>query len=105
MLGRPSGFATMDGYVDVKFYEPVEDKYITKDGILPAPQSPKKLISMHFFRLRRLQAQIRQTLYQNPRPTPKDDTDPWFSEMTDKIEIWKKAAPISDHGSGLTSDW
>lgn len=105
MLGRPSGFATMDGYVDVKFYEPVEDKFITKDGILPAPQSPKKLISMHFFRLRRLQAQIRQTLYQNPQPTPKDDTDPWFSEMNAKIESWKKAAPISDHGSGLTSDW
>ncbi|KAF8454189.1 fungal-specific transcription factor domain-containing protein [Terfezia claveryi] len=105
VLGRPSGFATMDGYVDVKFYEPVEDQYITKDGVLPAPKSPKKLISMHFFRLRRLQAQIRQRLYQNPRPTPKDDTDPWFSEMNAKIEAWRKAAPISDHGSGLTNDW
>ncbi|KAF8461867.1 fungal-specific transcription factor domain-containing protein [Kalaharituber pfeilii] len=105
VLGRPSGFATMDGYVDVKFYEPVEDKYITKDGILPAPPSPKKLISMHFFRLRRLQAQIRQTLYQNPRPTPKDDTDPWFAEMYAKIEAWRQAAPVSDHGSGLTNDW
>ena len=95
----------MDGYVDVKFYEPVEDQYITKAGLLPAPHSPKKLISMHFFRLRRLQAQIRQTLYQNPRPTPKDDSDPWFADMYAKIDDWKQKAPTKGHGSGLTNDW
>jgi hypothetical protein len=52
VLGRPSAFATADAYVDVKFYEPVDDECITAGGILPGPMSPKKLISIHFFNMR-----------------------------------------------------
>ncbi|RPA77054.1 hypothetical protein BJ508DRAFT_213158, partial [Ascobolus immersus RN42] len=105
ILGRPSGFATVDAYIDVKFYQPVQDKYITREGVVEgAPPCPLKLISMHFFRLRRLQAQIRQTLYQNPRPSPRDDRDPWFQEMKAKVEKWMSDAP-GGRKAGITRDW
>lgn len=102
VLGRPSGFATVDAFVDVRFYEQVDDQYITAEGVLPGPPSIKKLVSMHFFKLRRLQAQIRQALYQNPRPEPKDDKDPWFAEMYAKIDKWRADAPV---GGGLQMEW
>jgi len=105
VLGRPSAFATSDAYVDVKFYEPVDDVYITTSSILPAPPSTKKLISMHFFRMRRLQAEIRRTLYQNPAETPKTDQDPWFLQMYDKCVKWKASCPRDDEGSGLSETW
>ncbi|KAI5805924.1 fungal-specific transcription factor domain-containing protein [Geopyxis carbonaria] len=101
VLGRPSAFATSDAHIDVKFYEPVDDRYITAEGILPAPHSTKKLISMHFFAMRRLQAEIRHTLYQNPRETPKTDKDPWFQQMFEKCAKWKASCPQDDEGSGL----
>ena len=104
VLGRPSGFSTIDAYIDVEFYSAADDKDITFEGIRPGAQpSPKKLISMHFFRLRRLQAQIRQTMYQNPRPTPVDDRDPWFQDMNEKIDNWLAGAP--NQLGILTNDW
>lgn len=103
VLGRPSGFSTIDAYIDVEFYSDVPDQNISREGIIPGPPCPKKLVSMHFFRLRRLQAQIRQTLYQNKRPTPADDKDPWFKEMDEKILNWLKSAP-TEMGA-LTKDW
>lgn len=105
VLGRPSAFATSDAYVDVKFYEPVDDAYITAGGILPAPPSAKKLISMHFFGMRRLQAEVRRTLYQNPTETPKTDRDPWFIQMYEKCNNWKASCPSDDEGSGLSKTW
>ena len=105
MLGRPSAFATSDAYVDVKFYEPVDDQFITAGGILPGPPSGKKLISMHFFGMRRLQAEVRRTLYQNPAETPKTDRDPWFVQMFDKCNKWKASCPADDEGSGLSEMW
>ncbi|CCX15424.1 fungal-specific transcription factor domain-containing protein [Pyronema domesticum] len=105
VLGRPSAFATSDAYVDVKFYEPVDDVYITAGGILPAPPSRKKLISMHFFEMRRLQAEVRRTLYQNPAATPKSDQDPWFIQMKEKCDKWKASCPNDDEGSGLSERW
>lgn len=105
VLGRPSAFATSDAHIDVQFYEPVDDRYITAGGILPGPKSTKKLISMHFFAMRRLQAEIRQTLYQNPRETPKTDDDPWFAQMYEKCVQWKNSCPADDEGSGLSEVW
>ncbi|RPB13304.1 hypothetical protein P167DRAFT_535008 [Morchella conica CCBAS932] len=105
VLGRPSSFATADSFVDVGFYETVDDTCITVEGILPGPPSPKKLISMHFFRMRRLQAEIRQTLYQNPRENPKSDEDPWFHEMSAKLDNWRATCPQNDQGSGMSYDW
>jgi hypothetical protein len=105
VLGRPSAFATSDAYVDVKFYESVDDTCITAEGILPGPVSGKKLISMHFFCMRRLQAEIRRTLYQNPAKTPKTDQDPWFVQMYGKCVKWEASCPVDDEGSGLSELW
>lgn len=105
VLGRPSAFATSDAHIDVQFYEPVDDKYITAGGILPGPYSQKKLISMHFFKMRRLQAEIRHTLYQNPRESPKSDDDPWFAQMLQKCNDWRASCPHDDEGSGFSKSW
>ncbi|KAG0634442.1 fungal-specific transcription factor domain-containing protein [Tuber brumale] len=105
VLGRPSAFATADAFVDVRFYEPVDDVYITAGGILPGPVSVKKLISMHFFRMRRLQAEIRQTLYQNPREHPKNNSDPWFAQIHAKLDNWRASCPVDEHGGTMNPDW
>ncbi|PWW71740.1 hypothetical protein C7212DRAFT_231835 [Tuber magnatum] len=105
VLGRPSAFATADAFVDVGFYEPVDDVYITAGGILPGPISIKKLISMHFFRMRRLQAEIRQTLYQNPREHPKNNSDPWFTQIHAKLDNWRASCPADELGGTMNPDW
>ncbi|RPA91233.1 hypothetical protein L873DRAFT_1714976 [Choiromyces venosus 120613-1] len=105
VLGRPSAFATADAFVDVEFYEPVDDVYITAGGILPGPVSIKKLISMHFFGMRRLQAEIRQTLYQNPREHPKNNSDTWFAQIHAKLDNWRTSCPVDENGSTMNPDW
>ncbi|CAI6332607.1 unnamed protein product [Periconia digitata] len=105
-LGRPSHFATRCEHIDVNFGELVDDEFITKEGILPAPQaSLKKWIGIHFFKMRVLQLEIRRKLYQRKRPEPKNDQDPWFAEMYNKMERWRDTAPEMDGGSGLNKVW
>jgi hypothetical protein len=36
-MGRPNAFATGQDHVDVEFFEPIDDEYITDEGILPGP--------------------------------------------------------------------
>ncbi|KAK6530191.1 hypothetical protein TWF694_003558 [Orbilia ellipsospora] len=105
ILGRPSGFCTGDTFTDVQFFQPYDDELITKDGILPGPISTKKLISMHFFRMRRIQSEIRLGLYQNIKETPKDDQDPWFKQMRVKLDAWVESSPGNGEGSGLSQEW
>jgi hypothetical protein len=105
VLGRPSAFATADAFVDVEFYEAVDDAYITADGILPGKVSTKKLISMHFFRMRRLQAEIRQTLYQNPRDYPKSNTDAWFVQIQANLDKWRASCPRDSRERTMNPDW
>ncbi|EWC48963.1 hypothetical protein DRE_00268 [Drechslerella stenobrocha 248] len=105
ILGRPSGFCTGDTFTDVQFFLPYDDSLITKNGILAGPRSTKKLISMHFFRMRRIQSEIRLGLYQNLKETPKDDQDPWFQEMHLELDNWVKSAPGNGEGSGLSQEW
>lgn len=105
-LGRPAQFATRREHIDVKFFELVDDVYITNQGIKPAPQaSLKKWIAIHFFKMRLLQLEIRKTLYQRKQPEPKDDQHPWFAEMLAKMEAWRDASPEMDGGSGLNKVW
>lgn len=105
-LGRPSTLATGKDHIDVKFFELVDDEYITREGILPAPQSSlKKWISIHFFKMRLLQLEIRRKLYQRKRSDPKNDQDPWFFEMEQKLIAWRDTSPEMDGGSGLTKTW
>ncbi|KAF1955934.1 hypothetical protein CC80DRAFT_492861 [Byssothecium circinans] len=105
-LGRPSHFATRSEHIDVNFGELVDDVFITKEAILPAPQaSLKKWIGIHFFKMRMLQLEIRRKLYQRKRPEPKNDQDPWFAQMQDKLEGWRDTSPEMDGGSGLNKVW
>ncbi|KAH3909647.1 hypothetical protein HBH56_159270 [Parastagonospora nodorum] len=105
-LGRPAHFATRREHIDVNFGELVDDVFITKEGIKPAPQaSLKKWIGIHFYKMRLLQLEIRKMLYQRKKPEPKDDQHPWFAEMQKKIEAWRDTSPEMDGGSGLNKVW
>lgn len=105
-LGRPSAFACTFDYVDVKSFEPIDDEYIRKEGIVPGcPRSMKKRVSIHFLSMRFLQLEIRRNLYLKKRPVPKDDHDPWFFAMEQKLRKWMDSAPREDGGSGLDEVW
>lgn len=105
-LGRPSSFCVSHNRINVKFFELVDDRYITPDGILAGgkPILPK-CIAIHFFKMRLLQAEIRRTLYLNKHETPVDDQDPWFSQMLAKLDHWVASCPKNDGGSGLSERW
>ena len=103
-LGRPSAFGTT--HVNVGFFEPVDDQFLTTDGVMPgSPQSIKKLITIHYCKMRLLQSEIRRKLYLVKRPEPKSDQDPWFISMEVKLEEWLHATLIDDEGSGLSKTW
>ncbi len=105
-LGRPSVFGTTFDHIDVKFFETVDDKYITPAGVIPgSPQSNKKHIAIHFFKMRLLQAEIRRKLYLKRKPQPNSDQHPWFQEMMAKLNQWRHSAPKYDEGSGLSDKW
>lgn len=105
-LGRPSGFGTSPDHINVRFFEAVDDQFITMTGVLPgAPLSMKKLIAIHFFKMRLLQAEIRRKLYLKKRPEPKDDQAPWFKAMNDKLNDWLSSVPRNDEGSGFNESW
>ena len=105
-MGRASAFPTAIEHIDVKWFEVIDDQYITKNGITPdAPRSLKKWVCIHFFKMRLLQLEIRRKLYQKKRPTPKDENDPWFKEMEQKLIYWRDTTPDTDAGSGLDKAW
>ena len=94
-MGRPNAFATGQDHVDVGFFEPIDDEYITEEGILPGPVSEKKTVAIHFLRMRLLQAEIRRVLYQKKRAEPKSEDHPWYAQMEQKIKDWLAACPQS----------
>ena len=104
-LGRPS-CAVQHDHIDVRYFTPIDDECITPSGIVSGqPLSNKKLISIHFFKMRLLQAEIRRTLYLKMRPQPTDDQDPWFTNMEEKMEDWLSSSPVSPEGVGLNKIW
>ena len=102
IMGRPNAFATGQGHVDVGFFETVDDENITAGGILAGLPSEKKLVAIHVFRMRLLQAEIRRVLYQKKRPEPKSEEHPWFSQMEQKLKDWVDASPETPSWS---KDW
>lgn len=105
-LGRPSHFATRQEHIDVGFCSLADDAYISPQGIQNEPQaSLKKWIAIHFFKMRMLQLEIRRKLYQRKRREPKNDQDPWFAEMQQKMMAWRDTSPEMDGGSGLNKVW
>ncbi|WEW55767.1 hypothetical protein PRK78_001200 [Emydomyces testavorans] len=105
-LGRPSAFCVSHDHINVKFFEMVDDRYITPEGVAPeARPIMKKCIAIHFLKMRLLQAEIRRKLYLRKRETPVDDQDPWFTQMMGKIDHWVESCPKNDEGSGLSRTW
>ncbi|KAI1504597.1 fungal-specific transcription factor domain-containing protein [Biscogniauxia marginata] len=92
-MGRPSGFAKTDDIVDVKFFETVPDANISENGIIPGPPDEKKLVAIHFCKMRLLQAEIRRVLYEKKRHEPRSDQHPWFTNMEMKMDEWLRASP------------
>ncbi|EXJ71323.1 uncharacterized protein A1O5_05129 [Cladophialophora psammophila CBS 110553] len=105
-LGRPSAFGVTVDNINVNFFELCDDKYISADGLLPGHHAiMKKCISIHFFKMRLLQAEIRRTLYLKKREAPMHGQDPWFHQMLTKINNWVHDCPKNDEGSGLSEAW
>ena len=105
-LGRPSAFAVTYDHLDVTFFLRVDDCYINDSGVNPeAPLSLKKVMAIHFFKMRLLQAEIRRKLYLKRRPSPIDDSDPWFKQMEAKMIHWLDSSPTKDEGNGLDKTW
>ena len=105
-LGRPSAFGVTVDNINVNFFELCDDHYITADGLLPGHHPiMKKCISIHFLKMRLLQAEIRRTLYLKKREAPIHDQDPWFHQILTKIDNWVRDCPKNDEGSGLSESW
>ncbi|KAJ6089649.1 hypothetical protein N7467_004865 [Penicillium canescens] len=105
-LGRCSSYSVSHDHINVKFFELVDDRYITAEGITPGAKPVlAKCIAVHFFKMRLLQLEGRRTLYLNRRETPVDDQDPWFSQMLAKLDHWMATCPKNDDGSGLNVKW
>ncbi|KAI0202373.1 hypothetical protein F4808DRAFT_73402 [Astrocystis sublimbata] len=92
-MGRPNGFAKTDDIVDIAWFETVPDSSISENGIIPGPPDEKKLVAIHFCKMRMLQAEIRRTLYEMKRPEPRNAQHPWFSAMEAKMDQWLNTSP------------
>lgn len=92
-MGRPNGFAKSDDFVDVAFFSTVDDKSITENGILPGATDERKLVAIHFCKMRLLQNEIRRVLYEKKQSTPKNDRDPWFTSIEDRMDRWINSTP------------
>ncbi|KAK3985998.1 fungal-specific transcription factor domain-containing protein [Cladorrhinum sp. PSN332] len=97
IMGRPSGFAKCNDFMNVKFFEAVADSDITPEAtpesIRQAPTCQKKLVAIHFCKMRLLQAEIRRVLYEKKRDEPTHDGHPWFAEMEQKMKNWLDDCP------------
>lgn len=94
-MGRPNSFATGDDRLDVDFFATVDDEYITDQGIQPGPPSERKLVAIHFYKMRMCQAEIRRTLYEKKKDDPKSDQHPWFARVEQMNQEWLDNSPTS----------
>ncbi|KAK5990735.1 Transcriptional activator acu-15-like protein [Cladobotryum mycophilum] len=92
-MGRPSAFATSNEKMAVDFFAPVEDANITPNGIQHGPSSKRKLVTIHFYKMRDSQVDIRRTLYEKKRPEPRSDLHPWFESMEKRLKDWLDTSP------------
>jgi hypothetical protein len=92
-MGRPSSFAKGDDRLDVGFFSTVDDEHISENGIQSAPPSPRKLVAVHFYKLRIYQAEIRRSLYEKKRTVPANDSHPWYEDMEKRMQEWVDSAP------------
>ncbi|KAF5025014.1 hypothetical protein F66182_2882 [Fusarium sp. NRRL 66182] len=94
-MGRPNSFATGDDRLDVEFFATVEDENITDQGIQSGPPSERKLVAIHFYKMRMCQAEIRRTLYEKKKAEPKNDLHPWYARVEKMNKEWLDTSPTS----------
>ncbi|PHH64507.1 hypothetical protein CDD81_4286 [Ophiocordyceps australis] len=94
-MGRPSGFATTNDGINIDLFATVDDDHITPGGIQPGPVSDRKLVAIHVFKTRHLQAELRRVLYEKKRPEPRSDAHPWYAKFEHKLKQWLDEAPDS----------
>jgi hypothetical protein len=92
-MGRPSSFGNGDGGMNVNFFATVDDEHITEGGIQNGPPSNRKLVAIHFYKMRMHQSEIRSSLYENERPEPRDDSHPWFEYTEQRLKEWLDNVP------------
>ncbi|KAK6216320.1 hypothetical protein LQW54_003711 [Pestalotiopsis sp. IQ-011] len=92
-MGRPNGFAKTDDMADVAFFSTVDDAHITENGIAPGRVDDRKLVAIHFCKMRLLQNEIRRVLYEKKQATPRDARDPWFTSIESRMEQWFNSTP------------
>ncbi|KAH7367961.1 fungal-specific transcription factor domain-containing protein [Plectosphaerella cucumerina] len=92
-MGRPNGLSKSNDFIDVQPFATVDDKFITAEGIMSDQPSPRKLVSIHFYKMRLLQAEIKRQLYEKKRSEPQNETHPWFATMEGKIQEWLDQSP------------
>ncbi|KAF4461339.1 purine utilization positive regulator [Fusarium albosuccineum] len=94
-MGRPNSFATGDDRLHVDFFAAVDDENITDQGINPGPPSDRKLVAIHFYKMRMCQAEIRRALYEKKKPEPKNDSHPWYARVEEMNKEWLDTSPQS----------
>lgn len=92
-MGRPVGFAKSDDIVDIEFFDSARDDNITENGILPGPPDDKKLVAIHYCKMRLLFAEIRRVLYEKKQNEPKDDRHAWFASVGARMSEWLESSP------------
>jgi len=100
-LGRPFGIA--DDAIRTPFPVDVDDECITISGIRPQPlgRKPSRTISLHMFRIRQLQSEIQQILYQTSEvPRRFQSLEGWRRDMEARLQHWIDTAPKNQGEAG-----
>lgn len=100
-LGRPFGIA--DDAIKTPFPIDVSDEYITPSGIQSEGFGRKssRTISLHMFRIRELQSEIQQVLYQTCELTRRfKSIENWRQDMEARLQNWCDTAPKNQSETG-----
>ncbi|OAR00137.1 hypothetical protein LLEC1_07146, partial [Akanthomyces lecanii] len=92
-MGRPSSFAKGGDRLDVDWFATVKDENITANGITAGPDDYRKTNTVHMYKLRAIECEIRRTLYERKRPEPVNDTHPWYQSIDKRLDEWVKSRP------------
>ncbi|KAI5779054.1 fungal-specific transcription factor domain-containing protein [Geopyxis carbonaria] len=102
-LGRPFGIS--DDAVKTPYPIDVSDEYITPSGIMhPPPGTPSsRAISLHMFRIRQLQSEIQQILYQSSAVPRRFSTlESWRHDMEQRLTSWCDTVPKTRSAAGCS---
>jgi hypothetical protein len=100
-IGRPFGIS--DDAVKVPYPVDVDDECITVNGILPSPlgRISSRTISLHMFRIRQLQSEIQQILYQTTEvPRRFSSLENWRRDMEARLQHWCDTVPKNRDQAG-----